>query len=151
MQGELSTVVDRPVADVFDFLADIRNEAAWNPRVVRIEKTSDGPVGAGTTFRGVYRGLGRLDTQLTAFERPARFSFRSSGPRMGITGTFLLTASAGRTRIALRAELAPRGLFKLLAPLMGPVLTRQNAAAAVRLQRALEGDRGGPVAAARDR
>lgn len=142
MKGELNTVVDRPVEEVFDFLADIRNETAWNPRVVRIDKTSDGPIGAGTTFHGLYQGLGALHT----VARPTRLSFHSTGPRMGITGTFVLTAGEGGTRIALRADLEPRGFFKLLAPLMRPMLARQNAAAAVRLQRALEERRGHPAA-----
>ena len=145
MKGELSTVVDRPIEEVFDFLVDIRNETAWNPRVVRLTKTSDGPIGAGTTFEGVYQGLGTLRTQLVDFERPARCSFRSTGPRMGITGTFTLTSGAGGTRIDLTADLEPQGLFRLMIPLMRPVLARQNAAAAVRLKRALEGGRDRPA------
>ena len=151
MRGELHTVVDRPIGEVFDFLADIRNEAAWNPRVVRLTKTSEGPIGAGTTFEGAYQGLGTLHTRLVDFERPTRLSFRSTGPRMGIAGTFALTAGAGGTRIDLIADLVPRSLFKLLAPLMRPVLARQNAAAADRLKRALEGARGGGATPAASR
>lgn len=138
MKGELHTVVKRPIEEVFDFLVDIRNEAAWNPRLRKIDKTSDGGIDAGTTFQGTYQGLGALHTRLTEFERPTRFSFRSTGARMNIAGTFILTRVDGDTRVDLRADFEPRGLFKLLAPLMRPVLNRQNAAAAIRLKRALE-------------
>ena len=137
MKGELHIVVNRPIEEVFNFLADIRNETAWNPRVVRLEKTSDGPIGVGTSFEGVYQGLGTLRTQLVAVERPARFSFRSTGPRMGLAGTFVLNA-----------DLTPRGPFRLLVPLMRPVLARQNASAAARLKAALEGAHGGGAPAA---
>lgn len=139
MKGELRTVVNRPLEEVFDFLADIRNETAWNPRVVMIEKTSEGPIGSGTTFHGVYQGLGVLDTRLVDVERPTRFSFHSTGPRMGITGTFRLAAQGASTGIALDATFKPQGVFLLLAPLMSPLLARQNAAAGERLKQALEG------------
>jgi uncharacterized protein YndB with AHSA1/START domain len=138
MKGELHTVVARPVEEVFDFLADIRNETRWNPRVIRIDQTSSGPIGVGATFEGRYQGLGTLQTHLVEYERPTRLSFRSTGPRMGISGTFILAPIGTGTSIALRANLEPRGVFKLLAPLMGPVIQRQNRAAAFRLKQALE-------------
>jgi hypothetical protein len=138
MKGGLRVEAGRSVEEVFDFLADIRNEAAWNPRVVRIDKTSAGPVGPGATFEGEYRGLGSLRTELTGYERPRRLSFRSEGPRMRLRGTFVLVPTVRGTDIRLDAELAPRGFSALVAPLMGPVIRRQNAAAAARLKRALE-------------
>ena len=138
MKGEMECVVNRPVEEVFDFLADVRNEAAWNPRVVRIDKTSDGSIGAGTTFYGLYKGIGALRTELVAYERPERLSFRSSGPRMRIGGQFALSAVQGKSSVTLNADLKPQGLFRLLAPLMAPLIKRQNAAAATRLKQTLE-------------
>ena len=138
MKGEMKCVVNRPVEEVFDFLADVRNEAAWNPRVVRIDKTSDGSIGTGTTFYGLYKGIGALRTELVAYERPERLSFRSSGPRMRIAGQFALSAVQGKSSVRLDADLKLQGLFKVLAPLMTSLIKRQNAAAAIRLEQALE-------------
>jgi hypothetical protein len=138
MKGEMKCAVNRPVEEVFDFLADIRHEAAWNPRVVRIDKTSDGPIGAGTTFHGLYKGIGPLRTELVEYERPRRLSFRSGGPRMQITGTFVLSTVQGKSSVALNANLEPQGPFRFIALLMAPLIRRQNAAAATRLQEALE-------------
>jgi hypothetical protein len=47
--GEL--VINRPVDEVFDFVADERNEPRYNPRIRRAEKLSPGPIGGGTRFR----------------------------------------------------------------------------------------------------
>ena len=138
MKGEMNCVVNRPVEEVFDFLADVRNEAGWNPRGVRIDKTSEGPIGAGTTFYGLYKGIGPLHTDLVEYKRPGRLSFRSSGPRMRIAGTFVLSTVQGKSRVALNADLEPQGYFRLLAPLMAPLINRQNAAAATRLQQTLD-------------
>jgi hypothetical protein len=40
IHGEI--VIDRPVAEVFDFVADERNEPAYNPAMVGVEKLTDG-------------------------------------------------------------------------------------------------------------
>ena len=45
-----TAVIDRPIDDVFAFLADGTNDLKFSPRVQKIEKTSDGPVGVGTVF-----------------------------------------------------------------------------------------------------
>lgn len=138
MKGEMRCHVSRRVEDVFDFLADLRNESRWNPRVISIEQVTPGPVGTGTRFRGIYRGIGRLETVLVACDRPSRIVFRSEGPRADISGTFRLTELADGTDVALDADFQPRGLLRQVAPLLGPVFRHQNAAAAKRLKAALE-------------
>ena len=138
MKGGWQLTVNRPVTEVFDFLADIRNETAWNPRVKQIEKESGGPITMGTIFRGHYKALGTLVTEVTAYERPTRLSFQSTGERMHLRGTFTLTPVGSGTSVALSAELQPGGLFAVVAPLMTPLITRQNAVAARRLKAALD-------------
>jgi hypothetical protein len=138
MKGEMRCHVSRSAEDVFDFLADLRNESRWNPRVVEIKQVTPGPVWAGTRFHGTYRGIGVLDTVLIECARPFRIAFRSEGPRMGIEGAFMLTETGGGTDVALDADLRPLGLLSKIAPFMGPLFRRQNAAAAERLKATLE-------------
>lgn len=40
MEVTVSVVVLRPAEEVFDALADVRNETAWNSHVTRAEMTS---------------------------------------------------------------------------------------------------------------
>jgi Polyketide cyclase / dehydrase and lipid transport len=103
MTGRLACRVQRASDDVFDFVPDIRNQRAWNPRVIRLDKTSDGQIAFGTRFRGTYKGLGLLDTELVEYERPRRLGFRSTGQRTRIAGTFVLSP----TDDALRLTYAP--------------------------------------------
>ena len=56
MRIEAELEVARPVEEVFDYLADITNEAKWNPWANWVTKTGDGPVGPGAVFRGSYKG-----------------------------------------------------------------------------------------------
>ena len=45
---EATVVVDRPIEEVFAFLADGENDPTFSPRVLEIAKTTEGPPGVGT-------------------------------------------------------------------------------------------------------
>ena len=45
IEGEIA--INRPVDEVFDFVADERNEPRYNPRIARVEKLSSGRSAAG--------------------------------------------------------------------------------------------------------
>ena len=49
VEGEI--IIYRPVEEVFDFVADERNEPRYNPRMLDAEQISEGPIGVGTRFR----------------------------------------------------------------------------------------------------
>jgi Polyketide cyclase / dehydrase and lipid transport len=51
MEHNFRTTVARAPEEVFDFLVDLRNAPQWEPNCQEVEKTSDGPIGKGTTFR----------------------------------------------------------------------------------------------------
>ena len=139
MKGALHIEVPRAPDEVFDFLTDLRNEKAWNPRVIHIEKVTDGPLSAGSRFSGLYQGIGELTTDLVEFDRPRSLSFRSVGSRMRIEGQFRLEPNAKGTRLTLSAELVPQGFFRFLMPLMAPIIRQQNTAAGERLREVLSG------------
>jgi hypothetical protein len=48
IEGEI--FIDRPVEEVFDFVADERNEPRYNTQMHRAEKISEGPIGPGTQY-----------------------------------------------------------------------------------------------------
>ncbi len=59
-----------PPERVFAYFVDLRNEPDYNGQVRNITKTTDGPVGAGTAFRGEHVGFGLVSWHLTEFEAP---------------------------------------------------------------------------------
>jgi uncharacterized protein YndB with AHSA1/START domain len=52
VQIQVSTVIDRPLAKVFQFIAHehVRNHPRWDPDM-ELEQVSDGPIGVGTIIR----------------------------------------------------------------------------------------------------
>src|SRR5512132_1328231 len=70
-----SAVVDRPVDEVFAFLADGTNDPKFSPRVKEIHKTTDGPIGVGTVFQSKVKDAGLTTDrtfELTEYEPPTR-------------------------------------------------------------------------------
>ena len=77
--GEI--IIGGPAEAVFDFEADQRNEPRYNPRMIRADKVSDGPVGKGTVFRSAARFMGRtaeMRSELTGYDRPGRLALRTT-------------------------------------------------------------------------
>ena len=75
--AQQTVTVDRPIAEVFAFLADGLNDPSWRPAVVSISHTSGSGVGAvyaqsmkgpaGRTIKGDYR--------VTGFDPPTTYTF----------------------------------------------------------------------------
>jgi hypothetical protein len=74
ISGEI--VISRPVEQVFDFVADERNEPQFNAQLRRVEKISDGPVNSGTRFQAETGRMGRTVERPSGYEeldkRPSR-------------------------------------------------------------------------------
>ena len=52
-----SVLIDRPLAEVFAFVSNLENDPPWTA-AVEVRRTSQGPVGVGTTFSGAGPLLG---------------------------------------------------------------------------------------------
>lgn len=113
---DLGTLIDRPVQDVFAFIANPANMSKWNSAVVNMEQITPGAVGMGTKFRTVGEILGRRiegEMQVIAFEPDSRYGFQmNAGPlQVNVTLTFK-TVGTG-TKLSLNAQGNPGGVFKL--------------------------------------
>jgi len=53
LEFENTIHINRPVEEVFEFLADFENLPKWNYYVLQVTKQTPGPVGLGTTYHQV--------------------------------------------------------------------------------------------------
>jgi hypothetical protein len=53
-----SAVIERPIDEVFAFLADGTNDPKFSPRVQAIRKSTDGPIAVGTVFESKVKDAG---------------------------------------------------------------------------------------------
>lgn len=139
IEGEI--VIARPVEEVFDFVADERNEPLFNPRMVRAEKVSPGPIGPGTRFRAEIKSMGRTAAttiETTGYERPRRLASTTRMSTMDIEGVLLFDPVDGGTRMRWLWDLRPRGVLRLMSPMIGRMGRRQEQATWAGLKRRLE-------------
>ena len=138
---EASTVIHRPVEDVFVVVSNHENYPKWSPGVLEVKKTSSGSIGFGTSWRSVSKRLGRrreTESEIVEYE-PNRKVTRQHTQGMPVRDRFTFEiAPGGCTRVVETIEAEPDGLFKLATPVLEPLLKRQLEAALANLKELME-------------
>jgi uncharacterized protein YndB with AHSA1/START domain len=141
---ETSIRINRPVETVFEFFLDLeRNVIATDPRVQSIVKTSEGPLGTGTTYVFRQPVMGRVREQwvrIAAVDPNRRIDMEARfGPVAPRFSLFFEPTETG-TRVTYRGESRPVGPFKLVSPLMDRIGQRNWVRRLELMKVALEGD-----------
>lgn len=116
-----SVVVGRPVEDVFSYVLDLpSNGPEWAPDLESAQKTTDGPIGAGTTFQQVQHVMGkRRKTSLifTAVEPNHRIAAEVKAGPMTLTMSVTFDDTEAGTLVTADGGASGRGPLRLLEPL----------------------------------
>jgi hypothetical protein len=127
IEGDI--VIDRAVAEVFDFVADECNEPTYNAQMRLAEKISEGPLGVGTQYRAeVVSGRRPVSMviEFTEYERPRRLGSRTTMPSMDIAYTLTFEPVPDGTRMRWVGEIEPHGGLRLITPVVGWMGRRQE-------------------------
>jgi uncharacterized protein YndB with AHSA1/START domain len=136
-----SVEINRPAADVFAFLGDGENDRQWRSGVVDVRRRSG--QGQGAVYeQGVKGPLGRrvpADYEIIAYEPDRRIAFRAIAGPVRPEGTYELTPTDGGTRVTFSLRYTPRGMGRLMSPMVGKTM-RAEVAQLDRLRAVLERD-----------
>ena len=141
LDGEVT--IRRPVEEVFDFVADERNEPLYNHRMNRAQLLSDEPVGPGSRFSAEMKSGGRfvqMVVELTAYERPRRLASSAHLAAMDVSGHLSFDAVPDGTLMHWVWDVRPKGVLRLLSPGLAVLGRRQEEAVWEELKTALEHD-----------
>ena len=122
MSGQFhgSAVIDRPIEDVFAFLAAGTNDPKFSPRVLEIRREPDGPSALGTIFVSTVKDAGMTSNrrfELTGFDAPTaiRWSERSKNMVTVPSGGYdLESVGESQTKVTVFNSFAGHGLGKLI-------------------------------------
>jgi uncharacterized protein YndB with AHSA1/START domain len=117
-----TTRIACPPEQVFDIVADVRNETRWNSRVTSAELLGTEPIEAGSRF-AIVNGGTAYDVTITTFDRPSRLVLEARG-NPDLTIAYALTAAGDGTDLAGDLDFRPRGALKALFLLLAPVIRR---------------------------
>ena len=139
IEGEI--LIGRPVEEVFDFVADSRNEPQYNPAMTSIELLTALPIGRGTRFRARMGRAGmEMRVELTEFDRPRRLGSRTTSSMMQTSGALTFAAAGDGTIMGWDWQVRPKGWMRMLGPLFGPLGGRMERQIWTSMKRYLERD-----------
>lgn len=143
-QFEATVEIDRPVAEVFAFLAEGTNDPKFSPRVRRIDKKPDGPTAVGTVFASTVKDAGmKTDREFKITELAEnsriRWAEQSKNIVTAVEGGYDFEAlSDTRTRVRIFNVLQGHGIGKLVAGLALAAARKDAPAFGNRIKAAIE-------------
>ncbi|WP_329454719.1 SRPBCC family protein [Streptomyces sp. NBC_01497] len=143
-QFEATVDIDRPVEEVFAFLADGENDPKFSPRVVEMQRTTPGPTEVGTVYASTVKDAGmttRRVFRISEFDPPRRIRWTETSKNLVTApegGYDLEAAADGTTHLRLHNSLEGHGVGKLLAGIALSAARKDADAFAHRIKDAVE-------------
>jgi uncharacterized protein YndB with AHSA1/START domain len=143
MRFEQRVTIRRPPEDVFDYVSDPANLAAWQTHKTYVEQLTDGPPRLGTRVRERTKPPGMREfeqiVEFAQFERPGRLGVHIVEGPQPVDGTWTFTADgAGGTDVHCVVAGELRGVARLVAPFVARGMARQFRGYHEQLRRNLE-------------
>jgi carbon monoxide dehydrogenase subunit G len=146
MPGQFSgsAIIDRPIDEVFAFLADGTNDPKFSPRVQEIRREPDGPPAVGTVFVSTVKDAGmKTDRrfELTELQAPTkiRWSERSKNLVTVPEGGYDLEAVGdAQTKVTIFNSFEGHGFGKVIVGFARKAAVKDADAFAQRIKAAVE-------------
>jgi uncharacterized protein YndB with AHSA1/START domain len=140
IQHQVTIHINRPVEQVFAFLADSKNLRTWQSNLVENKQLTEGSVGVGTRFREVRRTGPRqseIQAEITDFELNKYFATKTlTKPQVTVSYTF--ENENGGTRLTYKFVMITSGFMRLLEPLIASSIKKDSDSDYEKLKHMLE-------------
>lgn len=136
---EHTVEIARPVDEVFAYLTDVARLPEWQESVSEVHV--DGPLAAGSRFRDVREFMGRSASstlEVTAYERPGRFSLRVVEGPIAYELDHSLEAARDGTKVTFSGRGDTKRVPRLMRGIVERAVERQLVKDADALKRVLE-------------
>ena len=146
MRAGTSIVVERPIEDVWSFVANIENMDRWVVGVSEPRMSNGRDMGVGATYTSKYAHAGKthtIDYEVTGYEPPRHFATQSTEGPFPFQGELDLERAGQGTKVTNTIDAGSDGLFTtitfaLLGPLVRIMMRRQLHKELVALKTTLE-------------
>ena len=127
--------IDRPINEVFDFIADNENDPKWCVPVVETTRITGSAPGAGARYSFASQaGLIKLrgEFEVTSFEPPETIEWVGESSIVKFSGLYHLESEGAGTRLKERTTFELKGL---LVPLQGIMISQYKKTYETQLER----------------
>lgn len=116
---KLTQQIDRPVDEVFRTVIHIEDFPKWSPQNPSARRISSGEITEGSRFEMEIKGFGMVPQELREFEPNRRVMIVPDIRQLAGGHRFVFTdLGGGKTRIDHELVMLPKGVFKLMMPVM---------------------------------
>ena len=118
ISAEHTVVINRPVEDVFAFVADQTNEPKWHTDVLEVRPTA--PLKLGGTLTWVIKFMGRneYEMEVTGFEPHRHIELTTREGPLKPTVTHRFEPADGGTRYTRHVDMPLKGMIRIVGPIM---------------------------------
>ena len=138
---DVVTVIGCPPEEVFAVVEDVTKTPRWNPGLLEVRRTTEGPLGVGATMIYVGTFLGRRyesPVACTGFAENKQLATATTGGPFYLEVDQTVESADAGTTLTIHCRGESRGFFKLAEPLVVRLTKRQVETAAGNLKALLE-------------
>ena len=138
---ESSAEITMPLEDVYSFVSNPMNEPKWHSDVLEVSPPTGGVApGASMTWTLSFMGKRKMELQVQELVPNQREELQAQQAMMGMkpTITYLFERSGTGTKFTRRVDMELSGAWKIMTPMVGPMVQRKNAGFVQNLKAALE-------------
>lgn len=122
-----SIEIARAPKDVFAFVSDLTNESKFHSDVLKATKTSEGPIGPGTTFDYQIKptmGLDAGTARVLSLDLGRSILFSVEMSKMTAQRAFRFDPTATGTKVTHEITIQPRGMMRLMSFMMRRMISK---------------------------
>jgi uncharacterized membrane protein len=141
VKNELSTLINRPIEDVFTYVSDLQNGPQWQTGLFEVRRLSQGSLGIGTQFASVRKFMGKkLEgvVELVVYEPNCKIVIKAPSGSVPFEQTFLFEPTTEGTKLSTVIQLYTSGFMGLAEPMIAASLKREMETAFGDLKNLLE-------------
>jgi len=140
IQHQVTIHINRPVEQVFAFLADSKNLRTWQSDLVENKQLTEGSIGVCTRFREVRRTGPRqseIQAEITDFE-PNKYFATKTLTKPQVTVSYTFENENGGTRLTYKFVMITSGFMRLLEPVIASSIKKDSDSDYEKLKHILE-------------
>jgi hypothetical protein len=138
---EESVQINCPVEKTFAYTTDAGNWSKWNAAIPEAEKTSQGPVGIGSTFRGTVHLMGRSmawTAKATEYEANKKFGKNIDSGSVLIEQHNTYTPTKDGVKYTIVYDMKFTGFLRLLSPMIVSSMRKELKMSLINVKQILE-------------
>ena len=135
-----STLIERPADVIWRFVTDFSRAPEYDPNIISVKQTSEGPLAVGTDFELTDKKVGKAMFRTIEYDPDRKLTWVVTSPRAfeGSKHGIILEDVGGKAKLTITWDLKLGGLYWLLGPYLALGMKKSTGAEVNGIKRILE-------------